>query len=954
MHTSPSEVREIMPPAWRRPSVLLWIYLLPQLVLLGLNAQSYHLVAGEMSPEQRGHAFTIAGYALALLLGVGCLWAVSRRRGWTLHWALALPLLAAHVGYLWMFVAWLDLLIPSTVVWWMLPPERLLYHQFALIMPAIFHAALILACFPTRLSTRCDLLRTGLLLVVVPAAWYVVAHVAFRLRHMTFDVPEVVVFLLIVLSTLLLTGALLRILAAGWQAIRRAGGHGRLVLIALVGLAGPLGGLTLNMKIPFPVDFQSMAVYVLAVLNGLVLLLPGSGPKAGHRLVWLTQCAAFPFTLYFFLVFLPFLPLSLLAIIAAGAGFLMLVPTALCLVHISILRDGWPMAGRGWRVAGMLALLVLPGLFAARAWQDRTALNQGLAYLYEPTAAADRFPGNVKAVGRSLRNLRDFKSGLQLPFLSEFYSQMVFGGLALPEARMQDMHRAFFGCDLEPPDETRMTDPFLGERRNLTRWGATRTPDELPHSVELSALRSDETTEGDIKRLLVTLQLVNHGDSGAEYGAPITIPPGTWISGFWLHIGKERVPGRLFEKKTALWVYEMIRDQTQRDPGLLLYRAPGIVELRVFPFAAGETRTVEVEFVYPTGFGSMIHIGSSYVAPPVAQPGGSVAGVTDPEGDHLRVVAPSAWANLPVTNRSAYLHAIVDHSAAASVAGEAWPQIEAAARQLGVERCAVSLVNYENITLTGAPVPLNEAKAMLAAAASPACGGFCRDRALKSVLKQWYQQEPQSVPVLLVISSSTNALAQDADLAWFASRWPGLDGYYVVGEEGGLQAVDWAGKAREEKGPIEWTSLKVAGQTHWIPAAEARPVVLTDDAPGADSVTIITNETYRQGAEAWLDSHRRWGGAAVDLRALVEASRVSGVLVPATSYIVVENSAQWRFLEQSERQKLGQNAALEFRDSPEPSVWLLAGGFLAWLWWRKKMPLAERLLHSGSRVVAPP
>ncbi len=942
VNETPSEIRDIVPATWRRPAVLFWIYLLPQLVLLALNLRSYHLVAGEMSDLQRHQAYAFGGYALALMAVQLGVYGFLRARQATLKWTLALPLLLAHVGYLWMTVAWLDRLIPSTVAFWMLPPERVLYHQFALVMPAVFHAALLLACFPTRIRMARDLGRTTILLLAIPAVWYVILHLVMRTRRAWFDVPEVIVFLLIALSTLVLTGALLRLLAAGWLAIRRAGGHGRLLLIALVGVAGPLGGLWLNAYLPFPVDFQSLAVYVLAALNGLVLLLPGTGPRAGHRLVWLLQCAAFPFTLYFFVVFLPFLPLALLAVIAMGAGFLMLVPTALCLIHVSVLRDGWQAAqgARGWRVAGLLAVLVLPGMIATRAAQDRVALQAALDYLYEPTAGQHTFPGDVTAVTRSLRNLRDFKAGLQLPFLTEYYSQVVFGGLVLPEARMQDMYRAFTGRELEPPDESRMTNPLLGRGRNRTIWGRTRPPAEVPHDVEITSLKTEVTVEDEVERRLVTLQLTNRGPAASEFVAPIHVPPGTWVSGFRLDVAGQLVPGRLFEKKTALWVYEMIRDQTRRDPGLLIFRDPATVELRVFPFATNEIRTVQIEFLAPAGFATPVTIGTRTVPVEAKSRTTDRFSVADPAGS-LWLVAPEAWQAQAPVERSAYLHVVVDRSTEGVALDKVWPQVEAAARQLDVDRCVVSLANFEIEHLARTPVSLREATELLTGGRLSERGGFCRDRAVKGALQWWQSNQPDAIPLVLVVSSATNTPVADPDLAFYASAWPGLDGYVLLRPDGTIQSVDWNGYERPlEKSP-SWTKLELGGNHHWVPMRGDVPQVVLN--PYAKSTAIIGPETlqarYRQGARTWLLSHARWqnpGATTASLSALVEASRASGVLVPATSYIVVENSAQWRFLEQSEKKKLAENSALEFRDAPEPSTWMLALGFGAWLLWRRR------------------
>ena len=82
------------------------------------------------------------------------------------------------------------------------------------------------------------------------------------------------------------------------------------------------------------------------------------------------------------------------------------------------------------------------------------------------------------------------------------------------------------------------------------------------------------------------------------------------------------------------------------------------------------------------------------------------------------------------------------------------------------------------------------------------------------------------------------------------------------------------------------------------------------------------------------DHDRNPGGSGVELPSLVRSSRESGILLASTSYIVVENAAQWRMLELSERQKLGQNAALDFRETPAPPAAVVAVGFGLWLLWR--------------------
>jgi hypothetical protein len=129
----------------------------------------------------------------------------------------------------------------------------------------------------------------------------------------------------------------------------------------------------------------------------------------------------------------------------------------------------------------------------------------------------------------------------------------------------------------------------------------------------------------------------------------------------------------------------------------------------------------------------------------------------------------------------------------------------------------------------------------------------------------------------------------------------------------------------------------------WSPApASWRPVsgVITQPAatPWAEAVALQLRQQ---------DHARSPGDAALDLPALVRASRTTGLLLAGTSYIVVENAAQWRMLEKSERQKLGQNTALEFRETPAPGWLLLAPLFLLWLFHQSR--ISSRSLTSLAR-----
>lgn len=943
----------LLPAPLRRPLWLLGTLVVPQLVLLLLNFRSWWLVAGELTPLQTGQVQTLGASALLLIvLGLGAAVTMARGRR-TLDWPHGLALLLGHVAYLWAVTASLDKLVPASVPDWMLPRGMVLYHQYALCMPALLHAALLIACFGTRRHLGVELGGSALAVFGLPLVAYGFAHLVDSL-HLDRGAMVYGIILMFASLTALMVMALLRVLMLLAQVIRRLGGHGRLVLLALVGIVGPIAGLALNIRIPFPADFQSTGVYVMALLNGFALLLPVDGPRLHHRLAWLAQCALFAFTSYFMLVFLPFLPLSLLAVIAMGSGLLMLVPLVLFVLHAQQLAAGWRAARSspdvaGWAAAGLAAFLVLPGGFALRAHQDRTALHAALDHVHNPDYARGTFGGDLSAFQRGLENLRDFKAGLQLPFLSGFYNQVVFGGLVLPDAKLHTLYMTFFGRDLpEVRRDDVMRDVFgTGRRRGV--WRAWRGNPPPTNTVELATLETARAVEGDCETATLKLALHNTGSAQAEYVTQLHLPPGVFVSGYWLHIGAERVPGRVFEKKAALWVYEMIRDMTRRDPGLLLFRQPGLVELRVFPLAANETRTTEIELIWPRGLAPPVRVGDRVLDTTAAEPAPDYVMADGGELGRLLIVSPPRLraAGTPAAAEPPYLHVIVDASAGTDV-----KQLAARAKQLaqqapGVREIVLTAANFECETPQARPESLDKLDALAGALTLSARGGFCRDRALKTALAWHAAHAPQRPMVLgVLVGDGPRAILPDEDLAYFARWHPDVAGYYELGSNGVAKAYDFQREPLAT--PVrELAALDLDGHPVLVPRDGDEPVARALP-PGAAGGSVITNPRYQKAAAAWLryaDWLQRPAGRDDERARIVEASRAANVLTPLSSFIVVENSAQWRLLEQKEKQKLDNADALEIQKAPEPETWLLAAGFAVWMWWRRRSIPAHAKQH---------
>ena len=951
--------RPLLPDALSRPIYLFWTLLLPQALLLFLNLRAWDLVHEELETGQVRKAVTLFVFQLVLLAAGSLALVVLQSRKRPVGALGCLAMLLSHIGYLWAATAWMGELLPPSVTVWMLPETQFLYHQFGLVMPALFYAGLRLACFRPRVHIAADVGATMLVLVSVPVSWFLGLHI-FGSMFRSVDVPVVLTILFFTGSTVVLLVAFLRLLLFAYTALSKLKG-GWFILPLAAGIAAPIGGLILNHAIPFPYDFQSHMIYGLTLLNGAALLLPFRKDSPWSTAVWMLRSATYSFTLYFFIVFLPFLPLSLLAMLAMGAGFLILAPTLLFVIHTrKLLDEGRVLAarlGRGQALALFaLCLAIMPGTYVLRAKMDRHALMSAIDTVYSPDYSVTRTPLNRSAVQRSLKRLQKMKAGIYVPFLSEVYNEIVFAGMVLPDHKMEHLHKVLFGAELEPEQGgSDMLSEFFGTSRGRSWRQPTRT--RLPErKVDLTSTEvTPDPEDQDTTSCWVTLRMQNQGGAASEFVTDIQLPDEVLVSGYWLDVEGERVPGRLFERKSAMWVYHMLRDSTRRDPGLLVYRPDGTLRLSVYPFNRGQTRETAIRFTFPGGQAPTIRIGDRAIALAAtpAEPSARPVHVQDDAIQRL-VLSSAAARDLPAMRRTPYFHFVVDRSLGAKTADldVAATIRKVAAAHPAIATCQVTFANYETRDLGETPFPLDELDRRLADAGPlPLRGGFWVDRAIKSALLAHGKRRPSpgerpDVPVFVVLRAPDTAELRDDDTASLAQRVPDAVHVYTLRPDGAYdrRSLDDQPDCRVStiSPPPEVVVVATddaiaacrADRGGVISLPGARPPALWD--PASRSVVpfpaldiLPASSAYAMGLElhaAVADTVARPFTLNEELADIVDASRDSGILVPLTSYIVVENSAQWKMLERAQKKALGADHALEFdefQESPAPPILLL-------------------------------
>ncbi len=944
--------RDSMLAEWQlRPAAFFWTWVLPITVLTWLNYLGYRLIEGDMSPEQHQLARWLGVGSLANL-GAGLLVWSAVKRGGSLaarHWVWGLPAIAMQVTWLILTCTLSDSVLPGSVTTWIYPEMRFIGHQFMFAMVPLMDGVLRLAGCTRMLLLERSLKRTFLGALLVPVALYlsvVIFEHGHRIGEMAFVASLIVLGLTVLVLVVRVVLQLLR---------RRApvGSDNLKWVVLAMALLMPLGGLILNRGIPYPADFQCWEVYALTVINaaslGFAVLRGTAQPRLSLVLLMLTL----PFSLYFFLVFLPFTPVSLLALLAFGLGLLALTPLMLGMLHLHLLYTGWrtveavePRNKIRW--AAIAAVLVLPGIFVGRAWSDRVALHSAIDYVYAPAIerGAGTFRGSVSGIRHALAHLRARENEEALPLLDDFYDWVVFDNLMLPEARMVALERAFFG---EAGEQDAMLEQERWRRRERNRRVSNFSGPVEPSPVRLERLMS-RVSENPLHGLTLALTLHNDGDRAAEYVAPIQLPPGVFVTGFRLQVGQALVPGRIFEKKTALWVYSKIR-RVRRDPGVLFYRTPNELQLRVFPVGPGETTQVEIDFLLPAAVRAEVP----------AETAGDLSGLLaaaaqslpprvmiGPQGE--AVVAGLRPSKLAGVTRESYLHVIVDRSADNAFTGD----LPAAIRRVAAEypqakRVRVTLANYDTVEQTPELTPIEEVRALRSETLRPT-GDLLLDTVVAREIRRHrdldldrtrLEGELPPRPIFVVLAAHLPKRGTDFTLT---NQWVDLlDELDLIerDEDGGKAAYAWSDGAPAPL--VRWgnsvrpvradRAVRFAQATSgavlqaWSSDLQAWQTVQGLGEPALDSSWARAVRLQ----ERQQDQARSPGDSVEDMADIVRASRESGLLLGASSYIVVESEAQWRMLEQSEKQKLRQNDVLEFREAPAPAGWMLAGGLALWL-----------------------
>ncbi|MGB3799672.1 MAG: MSEP-CTERM sorting domain-containing protein, partial [Lewinella sp.] len=602
----------LLNPRWLWP-----VAVLPFLLLFTLSFHQYTLI--ESLLEDVNHrAWVMHGTVLILMLGSGFLAAVVQdARGGSTGLSVIIALLLSVILYGFWTLADLSMLVPGSVPRW-LREDYLPLYILSCLMPAGVYAVFGFIHLTTRQDREYHAWSNFAVAILMPLGCYLFGTVLFSVIN---PFASTVFTHVCIMAILAITVAFLFFLLRGVYLMVRdrkpVGRIARLALLILTTLVFPVLGLWVNNSSCFSTglfgrggvfgEFGHPVFYLLAIANGLYNCLPRTGGPAYRLVLFLVGCAGLPFLGYFALIFLPFLPLSIVAILLVGTGFLMLTPLVMLPIQVIRLRHDYASLRNSVRprllqVGGSLLFLLLPAAITVTYLGDRDELARALDYVYAPAAMEGQV--DRKALARVVDNLRLHKGGgtsfgRGTPYLSDYYAWLVLDNLTLSETKLQTLEGVFLGRTFRERDRPR-------------RWETS------PVELRSATVRSEYVDTGGYYASWVDLDMQSDSSSiqPGEYRVTFDLPPGCYVDDYYLYVGDRRERGQLTERRTATWVYNQIVG-TRQDPGLLRYVAADRLELSVFPFTAGEHRRTGFRILHPEPIdfivdGHSLRLGNGY------------------------------------------------------------------------------------------------------------------------------------------------------------------------------------------------------------------------------------------------------------------------------------------------------------------------------------------------------
>ncbi len=921
-----------------------WIFVvntLPLLLLSFLFTCDYNIIRSLLN-EDNFHMWTAFTVSTALLVGVNIFYSfylinnkkvVPFRYAWVAFFV--------HLIYVYLFIYNSERLVPGSIPQWLLSGEPLIYI-LTFLMPTLIYCLFLIVIHSDQLNLLPSAGRTFVYALLIPLVIYLFTIAGFNLPYLSEHVYTTAFILVTSLFLFFIVSSVYTLSVRKNQFLKSNQLLWKLVFSLLLPLTGLLvnngvfGSNFGNRSSGIFGNFDNNWFYILAVLNGIFICIPQVNNRSYRLILFFGRCATFIFTFYFFVVFLPYLPISIVAIVLLGTGFLMLTPLLLIVIHAIEISEDYHYLREKFDLriivlSAVFGILLIPCYMTVSFLEDRRTLNKALDYIYTPDYSKKYKidSGSLENTIESIKSNKGRGRGLftsDIPYISRFFKWIVLENLSLSDSKIETIEKV-----------------FLGKNDSFSETAGQNINSEVELSQLTSQSRFDISKNAWISSVDLILTNADTIQWQNEYRTIIDLPAGCWISDYYLNIGDKKEFGILSEKKAAMWIYSQIVT-TRRDPGILYYLTGNKVAFRVFPFAKNEVRKTGIEFIHKEPV--ILNIDGKEVAL-----GKITLDSLLPIHENSDVVYVSAEEKsiLPKINRKPYYHFLIDASKnSLLVRQKLVRRIDRLLSKniIGPLNAKISFVgsNIETVALDDkwAKTYMNK----------KAEGGYFLDRGVRKVLFDSYKSHEAIYPVIVTVTDSLDQAILEDDFSDFSFAFPESKHFFELDEFATLKIHSLVSDPHVRL--PDSTTFGFENNVLRYDFGNGKSIFLPDN---NQSQIILKNENFDLKAEdiseknwtsgllmqgKWMSGILHPENSNRDWNSLVKYSFLSGIMTPVTSFLVVENQAQKEMLKKKQKESLSSNISLDLGEqtmSMSEPHWIFTTTIfiLLFIWYRRKI-----------------
>lgn len=926
-----------------------WIFLvntLPILVLGFLAFGDFSVIKSLLKPENLDYWFNFSYlllwptiinivYAIYLIINkkkISFIWATSNLIGFSL--------------YLYLYGYNFEKIIPFDIPNWMLSGNLFLYVG-TFLMPTLAYSLFVLMVHFTPKDSKSNAFQNFAYAVLIPIGFYLFAQIVLPLWQRPSTEFETHVFIiLLICATIFFLFFITRFIYILVTKKSKFLQKYELVWKILIALVLPILGLFVNQGFLFNDykfrsennsgimgDFSNYWFFVLAIINGILVCLPDFKNKNLRFSIYFLRSITFAFTLYFFLVFLPFFTISVIAVIGVGIGFLMLTPLVLFVLHSNILHLDFNFLKNYFSknllyFVSIIGFLLIPIVITFNFLQDKKTLNSALEYVYSPNYSKN-YNINTKSLEKTLSVVENHKErnsefgfGSDIPYITAFYNWLVLDNLTISDKKLEEINQIFF--NKKPFEQTinRQQESNVSERSFVVSKITTES-------------KFDETQNAYKTWVNFEIKCNNEIDFQDKFSTVFYLPETAFISDYYLEIDGKKEFGILAEKKSALWTFNQIVNY-RKDPGILYYLTGNKVAFEIFPFVKGETRKTGIEFLHKEPFvlnfeNQEISLGNSEVSMDKKF-----------DNDNLFYISKEDKSKLKEVYRKPYFVFLVD------VSSESKNKFEDYLLRIKNLKKQYSQFS-ENSKILTVDDDANDYGLKDNHFKIDFEGGYFLDRAIRKTLVESYEKKELRFPVIIAVTDSIKNAVLDKDFADLKFAFPEQNEFYILNNDGGLSShsllsnpklelrkqviLDFKNPVLEFKSKNTIAYLSKDDETDFVLKKE---IFATKDSDFKEKNFNSGMNIFAKNRSQILHpeiSEKEW-------KDNVKYSFLTKIMSPFTSYLVVENEAQKQALLRKQKQVLSGNKNLdldeEIEPMSEPNIWIVAIFLSIIIWFRNR------------------